>query len=209
MALPSLVHSPQNWSDPSERGLNEGVRRSSSDGRRPPIANRGGREDSPHMALAGLRFPRKIGPNRPSGASTKEVAGARRTAAGRRWPGRQPWRPRGFTAHGPRRPMFSPQNWSEPSERGLDERVRRSSPDGRRPAVARPPTVAAERIHRPRPSPAYVFSRKYGHIRPKGASPEKFAGPRRTTAVGRWPDNSSAIWGGGREKSPHMAFVGL
>src|SRR4051812_19131879 len=146
------------------------------------------------MALAGLRFPRKIGPNRPSGASTKEVAGARRPAAARRGPVRNPWRPRGFTAHGPRRPMFSPQNWSEPSERGLDERVRRSSPDGRRPAVGRPPTVAGERIHRPRPSPAYVFSRKYGHIRPKGASPEKFAGPRRTTAVGRWPDNSSAIW---------------
>src|SRR3954463_4113441 len=149
MALPSLVHSPQNWSDPSERGLNEGVRRSSSDGHRPPIANRGGREDSPHMALAGLHFPRKIGPNRPSGASTKEVAGARRPPAGWRWPGPQPWRPRGFTAHGPRRPMFSPQNWSEPSERGLDERVRRSSPDGRRPTANRggredsPPTTIA------------------------------------------------------------------
>ena len=41
----------------------------------------------------------------------------------------------------------------------------------------------------------------------KGASPEKFAGPRRTTAGERWPDISSAHGGGGRKKSPHMAFV--
>src|SRR3954465_3339822 len=32
----------------------------------------------------------------------------------------------------------------------------------------------------------------------KGASPEKFAGPRRTTAGERWPDISSAHGGGGR-----------
>src|SRR5204863_9519097 len=40
-----------------------------------------------------------------------------------------------------------------------------------------------------------------------GASTEKFAGPRRTTAGERWPDISSAHGGGGRKKSPHMAFV--
>src|SRR4051812_6570127 len=101
--------------------------------------------------------------------------------------GRQPWRPRGFTAHGPPRPKvfpanivrsvrpgprrksspvlagrppagggpkanrgsredsphmataglrFFPQIGSDPSERSLDEKVRRSSPDGRRAAVA-------------------------------------------------------------------------
>src|SRR5256886_12310835 len=40
--------------------------------------------------------------------------------------------------------VFFPQTWSEPSERAVDEEDRRSSPDGRRPAVARrwhgPPT---------------------------------------------------------------------
>src|SRR5204863_9856521 len=34
--------------------------------------------------------------------------------------------------------VFFPQTWSEPSERAVDEEDRRSSPDGRRPAVARP-----------------------------------------------------------------------
>lgn len=43
---------------------------------------------------------------------------------------------------------------------GLDKIVHRSSPDGHRAAVARPPTVAAERIHHPWPSPANVFSVK-------------------------------------------------
>src|SRR2546430_8342586 len=33
--------------------------------------------------------------------------------------------------------VFFPQTWSEPSERAVDEEDRRSSPDGRRPAVAR------------------------------------------------------------------------
>src|SRR3954466_14579080 len=100
---------------------------------------------------------------------------------------RQPWRPRGFTAHGPRRPKifpaniarpartgprrksslelagrppaggglkanrgsredsphmataglrFFPQIWSDPSEWSLEEKVQRSSLDGRRPAAA-------------------------------------------------------------------------
>src|SRR3954463_7312029 len=122
----------QIWSDPSERGINQRVHRISPDGRRPPTANRGGREVSPPMALAGLRF--------------------------------------------------FPQIWSDPSERGLDERVHRSSQDGRRTAEARKPTVAAERIHRTWPPPAYVFSRKFFPIRPNGASMKKFAGARRTAA---------------------------
>ena len=63
--------------------------------------------------------------------------------------------------------VFFPQRWSEPSERAVDEEVRRSSPDGRRPVVVPPPTVVAERIHRPWPSSAYIFPRKYGPIRPK------------------------------------------
>src|SRR3954468_14320877 len=60
MATAGLRFFPQIWSDPSERGLDERVRRSSPDGRRPPVAggawaaNRGGREDSPPMTLAGL-----------------------------------------------------------------------------------------------------------------------------------------------------------
>src|SRR5881628_3264223 len=92
-------------------------------------------------------FSRKDGPNRPSGPSTKKFAGARRTAASRWWFRPQPWWPRGFTAHGPRRPTFFPAN--------MVQSVR------------------------------------------KGASPEKFAGPRRTTAGERWPDISSAHGGGG------------
>src|SRR3954465_4321277 len=151
MALPSLVHSPQNWSDPSERGLNEGVRRSSSDGRRPPIANRGGREDSPHMALAGLRFPRKIGPNRPSGASTKEIAGARR------------------------------------------------------PAMARTPTVAAERIHRTWTSPAYVFPAKL--VRTVRTGPRRKSSPE---LAGRPPAGGGPTANrGGREDSPPTTIAGL
>src|SRR4051812_6274150 len=137
MALPSLVHSPTNM----VRSVRTGHRRKSS----PNLAGRPPAFD------------------------------------------RQPWRPRGFTAHGTRRPKifpanivrsvrtgprrksspelagrppagggpkanrgsredsqhmataclrFFPQIWSDPSERGLDERVRRSSPDGRRPQVA-------------------------------------------------------------------------
>src|SRR4051812_39085032 len=82
---------------------------------------------------------------------------------------------------------FFPQIWYDPLERGLDERVRRSSPDGGRPAVARKPTVVVERIHRTRPPSAYVFSRKFGPIRPNGASTKKFTGARRTAASRRWP----------------------
>src|SRR3954462_4970157 len=118
---------------------------------------------------------------------------------------RQPWRPRGFTAHGPRRPTFSPQNWSEPSERGLDEGGRRSSPDGRRTAVARTPTVAAERIHRTWPSPAYVFPAKL--VQTVRAGPQRRRAPglagRPTEGVG--PDANR----GGREDSPHMDLAGL
>src|SRR4051812_4232469 len=82
---------------------------------------------------------------------------------------------------------FFPQISSDPSERGLDERVRRSSPDDRWPAMARKPTVATESILGTWPPPAYVFSRKFGPIRPKGASTKKFAGARRTAAGRRWP----------------------
>src|SRR4051812_49507010 len=63
--------------------------------------------------------------------------------------------------------VFFPQRWSEPSEPAVDEEVCRGSPDGRQPVVVPPPTVVAERIHRPWPSSAYIFPRKYGPIRPK------------------------------------------
>src|SRR3954462_16026 len=158
IALAGLRFFPQIWSDPSERGPQRKVRRSSPDdgGLLPTVASERIHRPRPSPAYV---FSRKYGPIRPNGASTKKSAGARQTAVGRRWPDRQPWRPRGFTALDPRRPMFVPAN--------MVRSVR------------------------------------------KGASPEKFAGPGRTTADGRWPDISSAIWGGGREKSPHMAFVGL
>src|SRR3954468_18532009 len=139
-------------------------------------------------------FSRKDGPNRPSGPSTKKIAGARRAAAGRRWHGRQPWRTGGFPARVPRRPTFfsrkdGPNRPSGPSTkkfagarrtaagrwgvrpppRGRRERKesRGRGGDARRPVVVPPPTVVAERIHRPWPSSAYIFPRKYGPIRPK------------------------------------------
>src|SRR5438270_7327269 len=117
---PAYVFSPQIWSEPSERALDEGVRRSSPDGRRRAVAR------PPTVADGRIHRP---------------------------WPS---------PAY-----VYSPQIWSEPSERALDEGVRRSSPDGRRPAVVPAPTVEAERIHRPCLSPAYIFSRKYGPNRPK------------------------------------------
>src|SRR3954466_15356007 len=118
---------------------------------------------------------------------------------------RQPWRPRGFTAHGPRRPTFSPQNWSEPSERGLDEGGRRSSPDGRRTAMARTPTVAAERIHRTWTSPAYVFPAKL--VRTVRTGPRRKSSPELAgrPPVGGGPKANH----GSREDSPYMSTAGL
>src|SRR3954464_8714160 len=64
-------------------------RRSPELARRPPAgggtaANRGGREDSPPLSPRRLTFfPRKVGPTRRGGPSTKKFAGARRTAASR------------------------------------------------------------------------------------------------------------------------------
>ena len=145
---PAYVFSPQIWSEPSERALDEGVRRTAAGRRWPdrqPWRTGGFTDRGPRRPTF---IPRKYGPNRPSGPSTKEFAGARRTAAGRRWLRPQPWRSRGFTDHASRRLTFFPANMV--------------------------------RIVR------------------KGASPEKFAGPRRTTAGERWPDISSAHGGGGR-----------
>src|SRR3954467_1290482 len=72
------------------------------------------------------------------------------------------WQRRGTPAGHEREPtteptLFFPQIWSEPSERAVDEEDRRSSPDGRRPAVARPPPVGDGWVPRPGPSPAYGF----------------------------------------------------
>src|SRR3954468_12407934 len=144
-------------------------------------------------------FSRKDGPNRPSGPSTKKIAGARRTAADRRWHGRQPWRTGGFPARVPRRPTFfshkdGPNRPSGPSTKKFA--------GARRPAASRwwfrpqpwwPRGFTAHGPRRPTFSPANMVQ----SVR-KGASPKKFAGPRRTTAGERWPDISSAHGGGGR-----------
>src|SRR3954466_11971802 len=153
-------------------------------------------------------FSRKDGPNRPSGPSTKKIAGARRTAAGRRWHGRQPWRTGGFPARVPRRPTFfsrkdGPNRPSGPSTKKFaGARRTAASRWWFRPQPWWPRGFTAHGPRRPTFSPANMVQ----SVR-KGASPEKFAGPRRTTAGERWPDISSAHGGGGRKKSPHMAFV--
>src|SRR3954463_15152090 len=81
--------------------------------------------------------------------------------AGRRWPDRQPWRPRGFTAHDHRRPMFFPANMVTSVRKGPRWK---SSPDLAGPPrsgggriIPRPYGVAAERNHRTWPSLAYKF----------------------------------------------------
>src|SRR3954468_24583584 len=153
-------------------------------------------------------FSRKDGPNRPSGPSTKKIAGARRAAAGRRWHGRQPWRTGGFPARVPRRPTFfsrkdGPNRPSGPSTKKFaGARRTAASRWWFRPQPWWPRGFTAHGPRRPTFSPANMVQ----SVR-KGASPEKFAGPRRTTAGERWPDISSAHGGGGRKKSPHMAFV--
>src|SRR4051812_50077345 len=68
---------------------------------------------------------------------------------------------------------FFPQIWFDPSERGLDEKVRRSSPDGRRSAGGRPPPPAAGGVPRPPPPPGHFFSPKFCSIQPQKGPPPK------------------------------------